>query len=77
MVRLMKRKMFAAHDNDVRKSEWFLVQDDLGALLVEQNAVYPDGTIASRLVPINEFMGESAPPSQVLQILIDRLFDDS
>jgi hypothetical protein len=73
---LMKRKMFAAYDNELRKSEWFLVQDDIGALLVEQNAVYRDGTIASRLVPINEFMGESSPPSRALQTLIDRLFDD-
>ena len=56
--RQMKRTMFKAHDNDLRKSEWFLVQDDAGALLVEQNAVYRDGTMASRLVPISEFMGE-------------------
>jgi hypothetical protein len=73
----MKRTMFKAHNNDLRKSEWFLVQDDAGALLVEQNAVYRDGTMASRLVPISEFMGEGGPPPKALQALIDRMFDDS
>jgi hypothetical protein len=71
----MKRTMFAAHENDVRKSVWFLVQDDAGALSVEQNAEYPDGTAATRTISINEFMTESGPPPRALQAIIDRMFD--
>ena len=66
--------MFAFHENDVRKSVWFLVQDDTRALLVEQNAEYADGTAATRSVPINEFMAESGPPPRALQAIIDRMF---
>lgn len=73
----MKRMMFATHENAVRKSAWFLVQDDAGALLVEQNAEYPDGTVATRTVAINEFMTEGGPPPQALQAIINTMFDGS
>ena len=75
MTDRMKRTMFASHENDVRKSVWFFVQDDAGALLVEQNAEYADGTATTRTVPINEFMAEGGPPTRALQAIIDRMFD--
>lgn len=63
--------------NEVRDSLWKLIQDDDGALFVEQKADYPDGTHRERVVPINEFMKESGPPPRWLQQFIDRMFDET
>lgn len=57
----MKRRTIANVTNETRKSCWTLVQDDDGALYVEQEAEYPDGDQQKRLVPLNEFMLESGP----------------
>jgi hypothetical protein len=63
--------------NEVRDSLWTLIQDDDGALHVEQKADYPDGTHRERVVPINEFMMETGPPPRWLQKFIDRMFDET
>jgi hypothetical protein len=73
---LMKRKIITNHTNDVRDSCWTLIQNDDGALHVEQEVEYRDGQRRKRVVPINDFMRENGPPPRALQSLVDRMFND-
>ncbi|MGC1305221.1 MAG: hypothetical protein WA840_22865 [Caulobacteraceae bacterium] len=73
----MRQKIIADITNNTRQSRWTLIQEDDGSLHIEQEAEYPTGDHKKRIVPINDFMRETGPPSRQLQKLIDRMFDEN
>ena len=72
-----RRRTLATHKDDVRTSCWTLTQNSDRTLHVEQRAQYPGEDERVRTVSINEFMQENGPAPRLLQILIDRMFQEA